>query len=127
MLSLEEVLAQYKGKVVYVDFWASWCAPCRREFPHSREVHKRFSGNDVEFVFFSTDREREAWLGAVEEEGSLLAGSYRVLDDASAFLKEIRLTSIPRYLIFDRNGKLVNQSAPRPSDKSIDAALKRWL
>ncbi len=49
------------------------------------------------------------------------------MDLDAVFLKEIQLTTIPRFLIYDRNGKLVDPDAPRPSDPAVDAALKRWL
>jgi len=125
--SLEKVLEQYRGKVVYVDFWASWCAPCMAQFPAARELHKRMAGQDVQFLFFSMDSAESLWLKAVQQNADILTGSYRILDSDAVFLKEIQLTKIPRSLIYDRNGKLVDPDAPRPSDKKIDASLKRWL
>jgi len=125
--SLEKVLEQYRGKVVYVDFWASWCRPCVGQFPAARELHKRMAGQDVQFLCISLDVDESSWLKAVRQNADLLTGSYRTVGRAPVFLKEIRLTTIPRYLIFDRNGKLVDPDAPRPIDKEVDAALKRWL
>ena len=124
---LESVLEKYRGKVVYVDLWASWCAPCIGQFPAARELHKRMAGEDVEFLFFSTDSSDSPWLKAVRQHADLLNGSYRIMDLDAVFLKEIQLTTIPRFLIYDRNGKLVDPDAPRPSDPAVDAALKRWL
>lgn len=125
--SLEKVLEQYRGKVVYVDFWASWCRPCVGQFPAARELHKRMAGQDVQFLCISLDVDESSWLKAVRQNADLLTGSYRTVGRAPVFLKEIRLTTIPRYLIFDRNGKLVDPDAPRPIDKEVDDALKRWL
>ena len=64
---------------------------------------------------------------AVQQHADLLNGSCRIMDRDAVFLKEIQLTTIPRFLIYDRNGKLVDPDAPRPSDPAVDAALKRWL
>ena len=121
------LMEQYRGKVVYVDFWASWCRPCVGQFPAARELHKRMAGQDVQFLCISLDVDESSWLKAVRQNADLLTGSYRTVGRAPVFLKEIRLTTIPRYLIFDRNGKLVDPDAPRPIDKEVDDALRRWL
>ena len=127
MISLEEILAKNKGNVVYVDSWASWCSPCLGQFPHSKALHKRLAGKDIEFLYISTDTDRKSWLDKVREHGDMLAGSYRVLDTDVDFLKQIRLDKIPRYLIYDRNGKLVELDAPRPSDESAESRLMSFL
>lgn len=126
-VSLEKILESHKGKVVYVDFWASWCGPCIGQFPKSRELHKRFAGKDVVFLFISTDSNQKSWLDKVHENADLLSGSYRILDADADFLKQIKLEKIPRYLIYDRSGKLVNPDAPRPSDDNIDEVLNSLL
>lgn len=80
-------------------------------------------GSDVAAFFFSSD----SYKKAVQQNADILTGSYRILDSDAVFLKEIQLTKIPRSLIYDRNGKLVDPDALRPADKEVDAALKRWL
>ena len=126
-ISLEKLLESHKGKVVYVDFWASWCGPCIGQFPKSRELHKRFAGKDVVFLFISTDSNQKSWMDKVNENTDLLSGSYRVLDPDADFLKQIKLEKIPRFLIYGRDGKLVNPDAPRPTDESINEALNALL
>ena len=126
-ISLEKLLESHKGKVVYVDFWASWCGPCIGQFPKSRELHKRFAGKDVVFLFISTDSNQKSWLDKVNENTDLLSGSYRVLDPDADFLKQIKLEKIPRFLIYGRDGKLVNPDAPRPIDENINEALNALL
>lgn len=124
---LEKLLERYRGKVVYVDFWASWCGPCVGQFPAARELHKRMAGREVVYIFISSDTSRKSWQDAVRKHSDLLAGSYRILDFDADFPKEIRLERIPRYLIYGRDGKLVDLDAPRPTDKEIDDRLTAAL
>lgn len=125
--SLEEVLGRYKGSLVYLDFWASWCAPCLAQIPYTKALQKRFSGDEICFLFVSTDINRKNWGEKVQEYSDVFDGSYRILDPEATFLKEIRLSSIPRNLIFDREGHLLDPDAIRPSDESIDNRLKSLL
>ena len=54
----KDVLKELKGNVIYLDFWASWCGPCNREMPHSKDVQKYFNGKNVTFLYLSTDKKR---------------------------------------------------------------------
>ena len=121
--TLEEVLRRYKGSLVYLDFWASWCAPCLAQIPYTKALHKRLSGDDICFLFVSTDINRKDWERKVREYSDVFDGSYRIVDPDATFLKEIRLSGIPRYLIFDRDGRLLDPDAIRPSDERIDNKL----
>ena len=88
---------------------------------------QRMAGQDVQLLFISMDSSEMPWMKKVQQNADILAGSCRVLDQDAVFLKEIRLNRFPRYLIYDRNGKLVDPDAPRPSNSRVDMALKRWL
>ena len=125
--TLENILDRNKGKVVYVDFWASWCAPCRAEMPHSSALQKQFSNKNVTFLFLSTDTDRNAWLNALREESGAWADSYRILDLDAPFIQELQLRAIPRYLIIDASGQLVDVDAERPSSKGIAKTLSALL
>lgn len=110
--SLADILNMHKGKVVYVDFWASWCAPCRAAFPASAALRKELK--DVVFLYLSLDDSPAKWQKALVQEGlDTHKASYLVLNpDLSGFIRQQKIAAIPRYMIFDKKGNLAIGNAP---------------
>ncbi len=126
---LKDVLNKHKGKLVYVDFWASWCAPCRAAFPEAKKLHKDYSNKEVAFVYISIDRDFKKWKTASKEEGFLRSRNnlFAVNYPNALFYKQLNLKSIPRYLLYDQQGNLIHKNAPGPEGKEIRALLdKHW-
>ncbi|QQS98313.1 TlpA family protein disulfide reductase [Sphingobacterium spiritivorum] len=121
-------LKDFAGKVIYIDFWASWCSPCRYEMKNgSPKLHARFADNkDVIFLYVSIDDSEDKWRQAIKEdqiEGVHLLSKGGI---KSVVAKAFNISGIPRYVIIGRDGKIVDNDAPRPSedityDKIIDA------
>lgn len=127
--TMAAVLKAHMGKVIYVDFWASWCAPCIRTFPDAKKLQQDYQGQDVVFMYLSIDKVAENWEKASQQH-SLTGGTpgYRVTNTKrSRNLDHLKVTTIPRYMIFDRTGKLVEGDAPRPGTVEIKEALDRYL
>lgn len=121
-----KLMERFIGKVIYVDFWASWCSPCIQEIKSLLELENEYENSDVVFLSFSIDEDDNQWIKTASKYG-LKSYSYRVLNRDSKFLKEIELAYVPRFLVFDKTGKLVNMNAPRPSSGNVMAILDMLL
>ncbi len=112
-------LSRFEGKVIYLEFWASWCDPCIQQLPYTRELRKEYEGKDVIFVYISLDEEEEDWKKMVEKkeiEGIHLHVNPNRQPDVD-FINKCHVESVPTYFIIDKEGKLITINAPRPSDK----------
>ncbi|NRA93028.1 MAG: TlpA family protein disulfide reductase, partial [Psychroserpens sp.] len=129
-------LSDLKGKYVYVDIWATWCGPCKREFPSLKKVEEQFHGKNIEFVSISVDDERrsgtkekafEAWTNMVNDKE--LGGVQLFSDKAwqSDFVKAYKVNGIPRFILIDPDGNIVSPDAPRPSNPKLVELLEEKL
>jgi len=127
--SIDEIIAQNKGKIIVIDYWASWCKPCRKEMPAMKSLMKKYKNSDIAFVFISMDIDQEKWKEAAEKEGiaeepySYMSFQIKKTD----LSKTLKGSSIPNYVIFDKNGTMVNADAPRPTSKKLQAEIDKYL
>lgn len=120
-------LDDFKGKVTYIDIWATWCLPCRGEIPALKELEKKFHGKDVAFVSISIDQNKDEWKEFVKSED--LKGVQLFAENAfeSQFIQDYGIRQIPTFIIIDKEGKIVNADAPRPSSNEITGLLEGLL
>ena len=125
--TLTAIIEANKGKIIYVDFWASWCAPCRAAFPSSRKLHEEFKEKEIVFLYLSTDANFEAWKKANQFE-KLTENSYLIINPkTSEYLKKLAIDFIPRYVLINSNGEISNSKAPSPDSEKIKQELNNLL
>ena len=127
--SFDEVLKDNKGKLLYVDFWASWCAPCREAMPYSHKLKEELKNKDVVFVYLALNDNLEKWKKAMLKEGlSGYKNNYFITNSkTSSMIDSLRIETLPKYMIHDKNGKLVHKNAPGPSTEEIRTILDKYL
>nr|WP_121271146.1 TlpA disulfide reductase family protein [Pedobacter schmidteae] len=114
--SLNEIFQKYRGKVIYLDLWASWCGPCKSEMPNSKKIKAKLKDQDVIFLYLAYQDKKENWLAARKEleiDGEHYLLNPQLVKEASQLFE---ISGIPHYVIIDKDGNIVNKHAGRPNE-----------
>lgn len=122
-------LVDLKGKYVYVDVWATWCGPCRKEIPFLQEVEKEFHGKNIAFVSVSIDRAKDhsKWEKMVADKQLGGIQLFADKDWKSKFVMDYKINGIPRFILIDPDGNIVSADAPRPSSPDLKTLLNELI
>ena len=123
MVSLESL----KGKYVYIDLWATWCGPCKKEIPFLQKLEHDYAEKDIHFVSISIDypKDVEKWKTMVKEKE--LGGIQLHIGEDKEFIEAYNLQGIPRFILLDKEGKIVDANAPKPSSQEVRNLLNDLL
>lgn len=109
-------LSQFRGKTTVIDFWATWCGPCKAEIPHFAKLEEQY-GKDINFVSISVWDDLEKWkkMATDLKQTHTMFISKEAIDQ----IKPYMVNSIPRYMVIDKDQKIISIDAPRPSSNKM--------
>lgn len=102
----EFTLSKERGKYLLLDFWASWCAPCRASFPLIADIHKQYGGTSFAVIGISLDKKTQAWEKALEEEKCTWT---QICDPKGVVADQYAISSIPTLLLIGPDGKIIGR------------------
>ena len=114
-----------KNKVLYLDFWGTWCGACINEFPNSAKLHDELNDNNIEFVYLCEPADSATWTNAVQKYN--LSGTNILLNKQQKIVIQslFNIVGIPRYMIVNKNGEIINENADRPSSSRLKSELMK--
>lgn len=112
----------------YLEFWATWCGGCRAAIPYAKKIQMKYKDKGLKVVYISIDENVGAWESVSNKEEIPGEHSYLMLSQNGAFVKQkYNIVSIPRYMIIDNGGKILNADAYKPFNEQINKSLIELL
>jgi len=121
-------IKDFRGSVIYIDFWGAWCKACLINMPHAEKLKDKFSNKDVIFLYIDFFDTKEKWSNAIKKYN--IGGIHLKAEksDEEYFSKVFSIDQgFPRYALIDKEGKLVTISAPPPQDQSTYEIIQKYL
>lgn len=122
---VQKSLADYAGKYVYIDIWATWCVPCRREIPYMEKLEEKYKDKNIYFISLSCDQNKEAWKKNLEKRQ--VHNIQLLMDSNNTFMKSYEISGIPHFILLDPKGNIINSDMSRPSNPATAEALDKLL
>ncbi|MCF6222152.1 MAG: TlpA family protein disulfide reductase [Flavobacteriaceae bacterium] len=118
-------LDDFKGKYVYIDVWATWCGPCKREIPFLKKLDEEYKDTDLVILSMSIDKmeHKDKWLKMVKDEQLQGVQIMADKDWNSTFVRAYNIQGIPRFILIDKEGNIYDANAPRPSNPNLKKLL----
>ncbi|WP_242133880.1 TlpA family protein disulfide reductase [Aestuariivivens marinum] len=127
--TFSDLLAQFKGKKIYIDIWGTWCGPCKKEFQHKNDLKKLLKSKNIETLYICEGRSSKEnnWKNMIkfyDLEGYHIMANEKLLADIIKIFGNNGSFYYPRYILIDANGKTIKSTAAKPSELS---ALKQQI
>ena len=122
----DAIMAEYKGKVVYVDFWATWCGPCRGGIEQIKPLKEELAGKDIVFVYITNPTSPQStWANMIQD---IKGEHYRVTNDEWNFLAaKFNISGIPHYVLVNKKSEVVNPELGHHDNVSLKSILEKYI
>lgn len=119
----EARLQDFRGKYVVIDVWASWCYPCKKEYPNVKKMAEKYQEKNIVFVGISCDQSERRWM---DEMGFIhMTGHQWWITPGNDFMTAFEVGAIPRLILLDKKGRVAKWKLPAPSDPEFERILSK--
>lgn len=126
---------KFKGKLLVIDFWATWCSPCLKEIPKFKELETKYENPQVEFITVSINDEFKYWQNYIKENNWKTDNYWYGVKENEPFFSytyseverdsvKMILVALPKYVIISPEGKILNNNASKPSNPDFERELQ---
>nr|WP_321358305.1 TlpA disulfide reductase family protein [uncultured Draconibacterium sp.] len=124
---IDSIWGANQGKVIYIDFWATWCGPCKAEMPNSKKLQKKLAGEDVAFVYMCIDSDEKQWKLALSQ--MQLEGQHYFCDrkQSGSIRNAFDIEGIPHYMLVSKHGHIVEYDSSRPMNPETIEKIEKLL
>jgi thiol-disulfide isomerase/thioredoxin len=123
IISKDFTLSSLRGKYVLIDFWASWCGPCRASVPHLREIYAKYKDKGFEIVGITNDVDHDDWKRAIEDDQSIwihVADVFPEEKKKAEVISKYAAHNLPSLYLIDKDGKMVGKIEHAQLDAKLE-------
>ena len=124
---LKKLLEPFKGKIVLIDVWGTWCSPCKAALSHSQELYERLSKHDMQYVYFANNSPMDSWENVIKEynvTGPNVAHFNLPQEQQSAIERYLKVNSFPTYKLVDPQGNVLDMKVDARNLKALEEVIK---